>query len=106
MVLIPRFDSVLPEMVNNFVSGKVISGYRHHDGCVSVCTDTQVNSNNHYHNGCGMNYGDSRPEILKKWEYDYLKTHQDYFRIWAENASAEVSDFHSDNMARAFAIAG
>lgn len=105
MVLIPYFDEALPEKVNSFVSGKVINGYRHHNGSVSVYADTRVNSND-YCDGHGMGYGDSRPEILKKWEYEYLKTHPDYFQIWTKNASAEVNDFCIDNMVRAFAAAG
>lgn len=100
MLFIPQFKNVLSEKINSFVSGKVVNGYRHHDGCVSAYADTQVHLGD-YGNGCGMGYGDSRPEIMKKWEYEYLKTHPDYFQVWADSASADVREFHKEAMFRA-----
>lgn len=84
-----------------FVTGKVINGYRHGDGCVSVCADKKVHDGD-YCDGCGLSYGLSRPEVLHKWEYEYLKSHPDYLKVWIR-ASADLSKFNSSEMAKAFA---
>jgi hypothetical protein len=55
----------------DFVTGKVINGYRHHDGCISVCYDEKVHSGN-YLEGRGGGFGMSRPEIMHKWEFEYM----------------------------------
>lgn len=101
MCLIGGFDSAIPEKVNTFVSGKVINGYRHHDGCVSVCADEQVHSGD-YCDGCGLGYGMSRPEVLLEWEYEYLKTHPDYLKVWIRCSKADLSEFNSEAMSKAF----
>ena len=84
-----------------FVTGKVIDGYRHGDGCVSVCADEQVHTGD-YCDGCGLGYGLSRPEVMHKWEYEYLKAHPDYLKVWIR-ASASLTKFNSGEMIKAFA---
>jgi hypothetical protein len=70
-----------------FIPAKVVSGYRHHDGCVSVVTDKRVHDNTENHDGCGLGLGTGRPEILHKWEYEYLQSHPDFFEVWLREAS-------------------
>ncbi len=97
---IPKdFETALKKGI--FVTGKVIYGYRHGDGCVSVCADEQVHTDD-YCDGCGLGYGLSRPEVMHKWEYEYLKTHPDYLKVWVR-ASADLTKFNSREMTKAFA---
>ena len=93
------FENALKKGV--FVTGKVIDGYRHGDGCVSVCADEKIHDGDSC-DGCGLGYGLSRPEVLHKWEYEYLKSHPDYLKVWIR-ASADLSKFNSREMAQAFA---
>lgn len=64
-----------------FVTGKVINGYRHGEGCVSICTDRKVHNGDSC-DGHGIWLGMSRPEVLHRWEFEYLKTHHDYLEVW------------------------
>lgn len=100
MFFTSEFDTVLPNKANLFVSGKVINGYRHHDGCVSVCADEPFHSGE-YCNGCGSGFGMSRPEVLHVWEYEYLKTHPDYLKVWLRCSKVENKDFDSQNFTTA-----
>ena len=93
------FENALKKGV--FVTSKVIDGYRHGNGRVSVCADEKVHSGD-YCDGCGLSCGLSRPEILHKWEYEYLKSHPDYLKVWIR-ASADSSRFDSSEMSKAFA---
>lgn len=100
MFFTSEFDTVLSNKANLFVSGKVINGYRHHDGCVSVCADEPFHSGE-YCNGCGSGFGMSRPEVLHVWEYEYLKTHPDYLKVWLRCSKVENKDFDSQNFTKA-----
>lgn len=100
MFFISDFNGVLPEKVNTFVSGRVINGYRHHDGCVSVCANEPFHSGE-YCDGCGSGYGASRPEVLNCWEYEYLKSHPNYLKVWMRCAKAELSKFDSESFEKA-----
>ncbi len=93
------FEDALKKGV--FVTGKVIYGYRHGDGCVSVCADEKIHDGD-YCDGCRLGYDFSSPEVLHKWEYEYLKSHPDYLEVWIR-ASADLSEFNSREMAQAFA---
>ena len=79
-----------------FVTGKVIHGYRRGDGWVSVCADEQVHTGD-YCDGCGLGCGLNRPEVMHKWEYEYLKTHPDYLKVWIR-----ASEFSSGEMTKIF----
>lgn len=66
----------------NLAKGHVVDGYRHHDGCVSVKFKVQLHDGENL-GGWGGGYGMSRPEVMHKWELDYLRKHHDFARIWA-----------------------
>ncbi|MBR2709382.1 hypothetical protein IKE98_03595 [Candidatus Saccharibacteria bacterium] len=83
-----------------FVTGKVIDGYRHGDRCISVRTDEKVH-NGSFLEGHGLGFGLCRPEVLHEWEYNYLKTHPEYLKVWLR-ASAGLSEFDPAEMAEAF----
>ena len=92
------FENALKKGI--FVTGKVIDGYRYGGGCVPVCADEQVHTGD-YCDGCGINCGLSRPEVMHKWEYEYLKAHPDYLKVWIR-ASVNLAEFNSGEMIKAF----
>jgi hypothetical protein len=65
----------------DFATAKVINGYRHHDGCVSICFDVKVHDKE-YLDGYGNGYGMSRPEIMHVWEFEYLLDHPEFASVW------------------------
>lgn len=73
---------------NQWISGKVISGYRHHDGCMSVHTDTPYHKGD-YLNGCGYSSGLCVPFVLLKSEYDYFANNQEQWKDWIETACSK-----------------
>jgi hypothetical protein len=79
-----------------FSTAKVISGYRHHDGCVSVCFDKKIH-NGDYLDGHGSGYGMSRPEVMHQWEYEYMLTHLDFAKLWAmKGTSGSLEKFNPE----------
>ena len=79
-----------------FVTAKVILGYRHHDGCVSVYYDKRIHTGK-YLDGHGASYGTSRPEIMHAWEYEYLTEHPDFARIWIrDGVSKYIERFNAE----------
>ncbi len=56
--------------------GIYVSGYRHHDGCVSYVLEDYPESKGSW--GCGY----AVPCVLKEWEYRYFRTSPDKFKIW------------------------
>jgi len=65
-----------------FATAKVIDGYRHHDGCVSVRYDERIHAGE-YLDGHGGGYGMARPEVMHKWEYEYLVRHATFASVFA-----------------------
>lgn len=75
----------------DWAPGKVIMGYRHHDGCVSTCADFPIWRRRDYLNGAGNGYGTGRPECLLAGDFYYLHknyVHGDYrfVELWLDNA--------------------
>ena len=86
-----------------FAPAAVIDGYRHHDGCVSVRYDDRVHSGE-YLEGHGGGYGMSRPEIMHRWEFDYLVSHPDFAAVWLRQGTEKrLEGFSADNMLAALA---
>lgn len=85
-----------------FAAAKVIIGYRHHDGCVSVCYDERVHTGE-YLEGHGGGYGMSRPEVMHTWEYEYMLTHWEFMGLWlARGNRRQLEGFDAKKMASAF----
>jgi len=80
-----------------WATARVVDGYRHHDGCVSVRYDERVHSGP-YLEGHGGGYGMSRPEVLHVWEYNYLREHPDFAEVWMANTPSRLRDFDPDQM--------
>lgn len=89
---------------HNFATARVIDGYRHHDGCVSVCYDERIH-NGEYLDGQGGGYGMSRPEVMHKWEYEYLLAHPDFASLWSstQGVSKHLEGWSRDNFLAAMA---
>ncbi len=83
-----------------FITGKVVDGYRHRNGCVSVYADEKIHTDS-YCNGHGLSFGISRPEVMHEWEYEYLKTHPEYLSVWIK-ASADSYNFSPMELTKAF----
>lgn len=73
--------------------GICVSGYRHHDGCVSYALDDYPKSKEGW--GCGLQV----PIVLKEWEYKYFKANMDRFLVWLDLSdkkyNGEKLDLHS-----------
>lgn len=79
----------------NLAKGMVVNGYRHHDGCVSVEFKVQIHEGENL-GGKGGGYGMSRPEVMHKWELDYLHKHLDFAQIWAtQGVDPDLKGFSS-----------
>lgn len=88
---------------DNFATAKVINGYRHHDGCVSVCYDERVHTGE-YLEGHGGGYGMSRPEVMHTWEFEYLLGHPDFASLWSKKGTSKhLERFDSEQFLGAFA---
>ena len=75
-----------------WISGTVVDGYRHHDGCVSFIADEPFHANYEYEQGKGSGSGVSIPFILLESEYKWFASHPDRFLPWLKLAC--VHDFN------------
>lgn len=68
-----------------WMAGKVVSGYRHHDGCVSMYI-YEKHHDGDYLNGHGRSGGIAIPHIMLKSEYDWFVKNPDSFIYWINKA--------------------
>ena len=88
---------------DNFATAKVINGYRHHDGYVSVCYEERVHTGE-YLEGHGGGYGMSRPEVMHAWEFEYLLGHPDFASLWSKKGTSKhLEGFDAEQFLGAFA---
>lgn len=88
---------------DKFATAKGILGYRHHDGCISVCFDSKVHTGE-YLNGHGSGYGMSRPEVMHAWECEYMLKHPDFCNVWLKlGTGGHLEGFNANAMLGAFA---
>lgn len=88
-----------------WATGKVIDGYRHQDGCVSVNYDEKIH-NGPYLEGHGVGYGMARPEVMLLWEYHYLRQHPDFAKLWVQTADKHLVGFKPEEMLDALTLKG
>ena len=82
-----------------FVTGPIVDSY--FGESVTVCTDKQVRTDKDALRGYGLDFGLKRPEVMQRWEYEYLKTHPEFRRMWIkENVGLDKWD--PDEMNAAF----
>ena len=86
-----------------WATGKVINGYRHQDGCVSVNFDEKIH-NGPYLEGHGGGYGMARPEVMLLWEYHYLRQHPDFAGLWILAADKHLQGFNPKEMLNALTL--
>lgn len=86
---------------NTFITGKVVSGCKHHEGCVSVLANEKVHTGDNQ-DGHGLSFTTRDPRIMKIEEYNYLKNHPDYLKMWITNQSTLIQ-FNPEPMLQAFA---
>ena len=106
-------DEVRCLIDGDYMPGKITDGLDHHSGFVSVKLNEKVDSHSsdYYYDGyapiiskksnSNERLGHSRNgrdficsilalEIIKKWEYNYFKTHPKYLKIWTKCANSSL----------------
>lgn len=86
---------------NVFVTGKVVSDYKHHEGYVSVLANEKVHTGDNQ-DGRGLSFATRDPRIMKVGEYNYLKNHPDYLKMWI-TCHPSLPQFNPKPMLQAFA---
>lgn len=74
-----------------FVTGKIVDGLDHGHGRIYVCTDEQIRARSNKDDGRVVNLDLWRPEVVHKWEYEYLKTHPDFLEVWVKEGADELN---------------
>ena len=69
---------------NTFVTGKVIAGRKYHEDYVSVFTNEKIHTGNNQDRH-RLNFTIRDPCVMKIGEYNYLKNHPDYLKMWVTN---------------------
>ena len=85
---------------NAFVTGKVVSGCKHHEGYVSVLANKKVHTGDNQ-DGHGLSFATRDPRIMKAREYNYLKNHPDYLKMWI-TCCPSLLQFNPEPMLQAF----
>lgn len=86
---------------NVFVTGKVAAGWKQHEGYVSILANEKVHTGDNQ-DGRGLSFTIRDPRIMKIREYNYLKNHPDYLKMWITNHST-LLQFNPEPMLQAFA---
>ena len=86
---------------NTFVTGKVIAGRKYHEDYVSVFTNEKIHTGNNQDRH-RLNFTIRDPCVMKIGEYNYLKNHPDYLKMWITNYST-LLQFNPEPMLQAFA---
>lgn len=86
---------------NAFVTGKVVSGCKYHEGYVSVLANEKVHTGDNQ-DGHGLSFATRDPRIMKVREYNYLKNHPDYLKMWI-TCYPSLLQFNPEPMLQVFA---
>ena len=88
---------------NTFITGKVIAGRKYHEDYVSVFTNEKIHTGNNQDRH-RLNFTIRDPRVMKIGEYNYLKNHPDYLRMWVTNYPSLIQ-FNPKLILQAFADA-
>lgn len=86
---------------NAFVTGKVVADWKQHEDYVSILANEKVHTGDNQ-DGHGLSFVTRDPRIMKVREYNYLKNHPDYLKMWITNHST-LLQFNPEPMLQAFA---
>lgn len=86
---------------NVFVTGKVTADWKQHEGYVSILANEKVHTGDNQ-DGHGLSFTTRDPRIVKVREYNYLKNHPDYLKMWITNHST-LLQFNPEPMLQVFA---
>lgn len=86
---------------NAFVTGKVVAGCKQHEGYVSILANEKVHTGDNQ-DGHRLSFAARDPRIMKVREYNYLKSHPDYLKMWITNHST-LLQLNPEPMLQAFA---
>lgn len=84
MVFIQEDNDFTP-LITGWSGGKVVPGYRHHDGCVSVYVYEKYHIGN-FLNGHGYSVGVATPVVMLKEEYEWFVGNPLRFTDWIKLA--------------------
>ena len=86
---------------NVFVTGKVAADWKQHEGYVSILANEKVHTGDNQ-DGHGLSFTTRDPRIMKVREYNYLKNHPDYLKMWI-TSYPDLLQFNPEPMLQAFA---
>ncbi len=82
-----------------WAKGLVIPGYRHHDGCLSCAFELPVHTGKNLE-GRGGSAGASSYNVVKQWEFDYLKEavvkDPEFVKIWIRAVVEDLGERRAD----------
>lgn len=81
------YDFVVPSKVCTFVSGKVVPDPDHCKKGLEVRTDEPFRTRGSHNDGYHQGFGVHSKRVLHTWEYDYLRSHTDYLRVWVRSSA-------------------
>ena len=85
---------------NAFVTGKVVADWKQHEGYVSILANEKVHTGDNQ-DGHGLSFTTRDPRIMKVREYNYLKNHPDYLKMWI-TCYPSLLQFNPEPMLQAF----
>lgn len=100
MLFAPDLPIVLPHKVKTFTPGRIIDGFFYHKGGVTVLLDEPVatiKTPSNPRSGRVIFIEIARPEVLHGWEFNYLKSHPDYLKIWTHSSEESLPLLASEN---------
>lgn len=65
-------EEIVAFLDSGWSKGKIIDGFRHHDGCINV----------EFENGKTATYGLFRPEVMLTIDYKYFRKRPDSAKAW------------------------
>lgn len=86
---------------NVFVTGKVTADWKQHEGYVSILANEKVHTGDNQ-DGHGLSFTTRDSRIMKVGEYNYLKNHPDYLKMWI-TSYPDLLQFNPEPMLQAFA---
>lgn len=87
---------------NAFVTGKVVADWKQqHEGYVSILANEKVHTGDNQ-DGHGLSFTTRDPRVMKVREYNYLKNHPDYLKMWI-TCHSSLLQFDHEPMLQAFA---
>lgn len=86
---------------NTFVTGKVVADCKHYEDYVSILANEKVHTSDNQDRH-GLSFAIRDPRIMKVRDYNYLKNHPDYLKMWI-TSYPDLLQFNPEPMLQTFA---